>query len=264
MLVVSYLSYSRCFQDAKVYISSRGISCYARVGVQQSATELTIWRGCRRCVWPTQGVSYLAQWFAPPVAASFQHPQGNQRLQTPGLFINSVQACLATSAAQELSSNISRQQLLRSPVQLQQLLAATAPVRWALDTGVNFPRHVTAHQAAAALLLMLQQLPDSFMPPVVSANLMRYVPAPSSCMSLLSDAMSVAEWATARHLISFFKAALLPETAVVNGLNAEALAAALADVMFGGQTAGELLTFFVVVASSCHNIAAYADAVTAM
>lgn len=175
-------------------------------------------------------------------ACCFITLQADQRLLAPGLFISSIQACLGSSAAQDRSSSTSssRLQQLRNPAQLQQVLAATAPVRWALDTGLDFPSHVSAHQAAAALLLMLQQLPDSFMPADVSAILMHCVPPPTSCTSLLSDAMSVAEWATLRHLVSLFRAALLPEASAANGLSLYALSAALADVMFGGPAAGEL------------------------
>lgn len=164
--------------------------------------------------------------------------QAEQRLFTPGLFINSIQACLGVSSTQHSSG--SRVQQLHNTAQLQQVLAATAPVRWALDTGLDFPSHVTAHQAAAALLLMLHQLPDSFMPTDVSAVLLHCVPPPTSCTALLSDTMSVAEWATLRHLLGLFKAALLPDAAAANGLTHYTLSAALADVMFGGPAIGEV------------------------
>lgn len=166
--------------------------------------------------------------------------QAGQRLHTPGIFVDSIQLCLGSPAANNTGSSNKVPQL-RTQSQQQQLLEVTAPVRWALDTGLDFASHVTVHQAAAALLLMLQQLPDTFMPPDVSAVLMHCVPAPSSCTSLLSDAMSVAEWATLRHLLTLFRAALLPEAVAANGLSTSSLAAVLADVMFGGSAAGGLM-----------------------
>jgi hypothetical protein len=118
---------------------------------------------------------------------------------------------------------------------LQQLLAATAPIRWALDTGSDFPEHVNPHQAAAALLLLLQQLPDSLMPPDVSAALVHCVPPVPSAM--LSDAMSVAEWATFRHLLVLWRRALAPDVAASNGLTTFGLAGVLAEHVFGDTAA---------------------------
>jgi hypothetical protein len=104
-----------------------------------------------------------------------------------------------------------------------------------LDAGVDFPQHVTPHQAAAALLLMLQQLPDSLMPPDVAAVLVHCVPPVPSAM--LSDAMSVAEWATLRHLLAFWRRALAPDVAGRNGLSVFSLAGVLAQHVFGDTTA---------------------------
>lgn len=176
-------------------------------------------------------------------------PQAPQRLRTPGLFVDSLHACLGSSSGSSSSVGDSgstpqaaAHQLhhpqLQDPVQLQQLLAATAPVRWALDTGLDLPGHVSAHQAAAALLLLLQQLPDSFLPPDVSGVLMHCVPPAPACMSLLSDTMSVAEWATLRMLLGLCKAALAPEAAASNGLTVVGLANVLAEHCFG-DAAGE-------------------------
>jgi hypothetical protein len=106
-------------------------------------------------------------------------------------------------------------------------------VRWALDTGLNLPGHVSAHQAAAALLLLLQQLPDSFLPPDVSGVLMHCVPPGPACTSLLSDTMSVAEWATLRMLLGLYKAALAPEVAARSGVTVVGLANVLAEHCFG-------------------------------
>lgn len=123
--------------------------------------------------------------------------------------------------------------------QQQKLLAATAPVRWALDTGLDLPGHVTAHQAAAALLLLLQQLPDSFLPPDISGVLMHCVPPTPACMSLLSDTMSVAEWATLRMVLELCGAVLAPEAAASNGVTVVGLANVLAEHFFGESPAGE-------------------------
>lgn len=165
-------------------------------------------------------------------------PQAPQRLRTPGLFVDSLHACLGSSSSivgDSGSAPAAAHQLhpQQEPVQLQQLLAATAPVRWALDTGLDLPGHVSAHQAAAALLLLLQQLPDSFLPPDVSGVLMQCVPPAPACMSLLSDTMSVAEWATLRMLLGLCKAALAPEAAASNGLTVVGLANVLAEHCFG-------------------------------
>jgi hypothetical protein len=82
--------------------------------------------------------------------------QSQQRLSTPGLFVNSVLLCTNNTQDFATLSPYQLQQLLaaccRSPAQLQQLLAATSPVRWALDTGLDFPSHVTAHQVYVLLL----------------------------------------------------------------------------------------------------------------
>lgn len=165
--------------------------------------------------------------------------QAPHRLRTPGLFVDSLHACLGSSRSSVGDGGSAPaaahhpQHPQQDPVQLQQLLAATAPVRWALDTGLDLPGHVSAHQAAAALLLLLQQLPDSFLPPDVSGVLMHCVPPGPACMSLLSDTMSVAEWATLRMLLGLFKAALAPEVAAGNGLTVVGLANVLAEHCFG-------------------------------
>jgi hypothetical protein len=122
---------------------------------------------------------------------------------------------------------------------VQQLLAATAPVRWALDAGVDLPAHVTPHAAAAALLVLVQQLPEPLMPPDVSAILLHCVPGGPACTSLLSDAMSVAEWATLRMLLRLWRAALAPEAAAANGLTLASLAGVLAEHCFGPGALGE-------------------------
>jgi hypothetical protein len=147
-------------------------------------------------------------------------------LHTPGLFTHSASACC---------SSLQPGRAPHSTQQLQQLLAATAPIRWALDTGSGFPEHVTPHQAAAALLLLLQQLPDSLMPPDVSAVLVHCVPPVPSAM--LSDAMSVAEWATLRHVLVLWRRALAPEVAASNGLTTFGLAGVLAEHVFGDTAA---------------------------
>lgn len=168
-----------------------------------------------------------------------QFLQAPQRLRTRGLFVDSIQACLGSSSVAGDSSSapaaaVAHQlHLQQDPLQLQQLLAATAPVRWALDTGLDLPGHVGAHQAAAALLLLLQQLPDSFLPPDVSGVLVHCVPPAPACMSLLSDTMSVSEWATLRMLLGLFKAALAPEATASNGLTVVGLANVLAEHCFG-------------------------------
>lgn len=151
-------------------------------------------------------------------------------LHTPGLFVGSIPACCASLQPGKAP---------RNAAQLQQLLAATAPVRWALDTGLHLPGHVTGHQVTAALLLLLQQLPESFIPADVSVMLMHCVPPPPACTSLLSDAMSVVEWATLRHLLALFRAALGPAAAAGNGLTTFSLAAVLAEFLFGDSAAGE-------------------------
>eukprot|EP00879_Flechtneria_rotunda_P030271 GHRR01032884.1.p1 GENE.GHRR01032884.1~~GHRR01032884.1.p1 ORF type:complete len:221 (+),score=91.59 GHRR01032884.1:1189-1851(+) len=156
--------------------------------------------------------------------------QAGQRLHTPGLFVDSIQACCGPTKSFSKPT-------YSSAAHLRQLLVATAPVRWALDTGLDLPSHITAHQATAALLLMLQQLPESLMPPDVSAVLLHCVPPAPACTSLLSDAMSVAEWATLRHIVALCKAALAAEAAAVNGLTSYMLAAVLAEHCFGGPAA---------------------------
>ncbi|WIA30979.1 hypothetical protein OEZ86_001026 [Tetradesmus obliquus] len=147
-------------------------------------------------------------------------------LHTPGLFVHSHSACC---------SSLQPRHAPHTKQQLQQLLAATAPIRWALDAGVDFPQHATPHQAAAALLLMLQQLPDSLMPPDVAAVLVHCVPPVPAAM--LSDAMSVAEWATLRHLLALWRRALAPEVAERNGLSVFSLAGVLAEHVFGDTAA---------------------------
>ena len=132
------------------------------------------------------------------------------------------------------SSSSSGAQQQHHQQQQQQLLAATAPVRWALDTGLSLPSHVTPHQAAAALLLLLSQLPASLMPPDVSGILVHFVPPAPACSSLLSDTMSVAEWATLRMVLGLCKAALAPEASPFNGLTLTSLAGMLAGHVFGG------------------------------
>lgn len=168
--------------------------------------------------------------------------QAQQRLHTPGLFVDSIRACLGTSSSSTggggSSAGGAGRGQLRSSAALQQLLAATAPVRWSLDTGLDMPQHVTPHQAAAALLLLFQQLPDSFIPGDVSALLLHCVPPAPACASLLSDALSVAEWATLRHVLALLRGALSPPAAAANGLAAPALAGALAECWFGGSVAG--------------------------
>lgn len=166
--------------------------------------------------------------------------QAPHRLCTPGLFTDSVQACTGASSGSGSGAPQLAGHPLRTPAQLQQLLAATAPVRWAMDTGLDLPGHVTAHQAAAALLLLLQQLQDSFLPPDISGVLMHCVPPAPACMSLLSDTMSVAEWATLRMLLGLFKSALQAEAAASNGLTVVGLANVLAEHFFG-DAAGALL-----------------------
>lgn len=94
-------------------------------------------------------------------------------------------------------------------------------------------------QAAAALLLMLQQLPSSFMPTEVNAVLKHCIPASSACQLMLSDAMSAVEWATFRHILSLLKAALEPEAVAANRLSVYALAAVLAEFCFKGLGSGE-------------------------
>jgi hypothetical protein len=149
-----------------------------------------------------------------------------EHLHTPGLFVHSASACC---------SSLQPGHAPHTTRQLQQLLAATAPIRWALDAGLDFPQHVTPHQAAAALLLMLQQLPDSLMPPDVAAVLVHCVPPVPAAM--LSDAMSVAEWATLRHLLALWRRALVPDVADRNGLSTFSLAGVLAEHVFGDTAA---------------------------
>jgi hypothetical protein len=86
--------------------------------------------------------------------------------------------------------------------------------------------------------MMLQQLPDSFLPPDVSGVLMHVVPPTPACTSLLSDTMSVAEWATLRMLLGLCKTALAPDAAARNGLTVVGLANVLAEHCFG-DAAGE-------------------------
>lgn len=162
------------------------------------------------------------------------------RLQTPGLFVDSIPACLTGGSSSGSGGAVpgSQPHLKHSGAQLQQLLAATAPVRWALDTGLDLPRHVTPHQAAAALLLLLQQLPDSFLPPDVSGVLVHCVPPAPACMSLLSDTMSVAEWATLRMVLGLCRAALGPQATPSNALTVVGLANVLAEHCFGDSAAG--------------------------
>jgi hypothetical protein len=105
---------------------------------------------------------------------------------------------------------------------------------------LDLPGHVTAHQAAVALLLLLQQLPDSFMPPDVSAVLMHCVPPAPACMSLLSDTMSVSEWATLRMVLGLCKAALAPQAAANSGATLVGLANVLAEHCFGDAAGGLL------------------------
>jgi len=167
--------------------------------------------------------------------------QAPHRLQTPGLFVDSIPACLTGGSSSGSGGAVpgSQPHLKHSGAQLQQLLAATAPVRWALDTGLDLPRHVTPHQAAAALLLLLQQLPDSFLPPDVSGVLVHCVPPAPACMSLLSDTMSVAEWATLRMVLGLCRAALGPQATPSNALTVVGLANVLAEHCFGDSAAGE-------------------------
>jgi hypothetical protein len=76
----------------------------------------------------------------------------------------------------------------------------------------------SAAQAAATLLLLFHQLPTSFMPPSVSAVLMRCVPPYPAAAALLSESMAPAEWASARHVLSLLREALAPAAAAHNGL----------------------------------------------
>lgn len=98
-------------------------------------------------------------------------------------------------------------------------------------------------QVAAALLVLFHQLPDSFMPPAIHSVCMHCIPTCNyiSATSLLSDSMSAVEWATARHVLSVFRAALAPEVAARNGLTVMALAAAVAEYWFAGPVVGELV-----------------------
>ncbi|KAF8068242.1 Ocrl [Scenedesmus sp. PABB004] len=162
-------------------------------------------------------------------------------LHTPGLFVHSARICCSGSSAGAAEQE---QQLLPGELQPQPdqlaLLAATAPVRWALDAGVPLPAHVTPHQAAAALLLMTQQLPEPLLPPAVSAALAHCVPHPQACSSLLSDGMSVAEWATLRHCLALLRAALAPRAAAASGVTLQGLARVLAGAWFGGAAPPEV------------------------
>jgi hypothetical protein len=126
-----------------------------------------------------------------------------------------------------------------------------------MDTGLDLPGHVTAHQAAAVLLLLLQQLPDSFLPPDVSGVLMHCVPPAPACMSLLSDTMSVAEWATLRMLLGLFKGALQAEAAASNGLTVVGLANVLAEHFFGDAAGALILTVIVVWKTCCARVWAF-------
>jgi hypothetical protein len=181
-------------------------------------------------------------------------------LRTPGLFANSCQQCLDAyqGAGSSGTGQRAQQQVAQgsgsssssssdscsdssSSARLQALLAATAPVRWALDTGLDLPRHVAPHQAAAALLLLLQQLPEPLMPPDVSAVLAHVVPPPPAAASLLSDTLSVAEWATLRMVLALARGALQREHALCNGLSVASLAGVLAEHCFGAESLGEFL-----------------------
>ncbi|KAI8476894.1 MAG: hypothetical protein J3K34DRAFT_516160 [Monoraphidium minutum] len=95
-----------------------------------------------------------------------------------------------------------------------------------------------ARLAAATLLALFQQLPDSFMPPPVSALLARAVPGYRAASALLSDSLSAVEWAAARHVLALLREALAPPAAARNGLTVQALAEALAEYWFVGGGGG--------------------------
>ena len=51
----------------------------------------------------------------------------------------------------------------------------------------------------------------------------------SAASSLLADSLAPQEWATFRHVMALFRAALQPEAAAANGLTLQALASLLAE-----------------------------------
>jgi hypothetical protein len=54
---------------------------------------------------------------------------------------------------------------------------------------------------------------------------------------MLSDAMSIAEWATLRHLLALWRRALVADVAASNGLTTFGLAGVLAEHVFGDTAA---------------------------
>lgn len=189
--------------------------------------------------------------------------QDQQRLYTPGVFVESLRIVTGRLAQQQqqqeeaetvekMTGSVQEQTAAAAAAGAatvaaaagaaplppgfpqQALLDATAPVRWALDSCQPLPSCVDAHAAAAALLLLLQQLPDCIIPADVDAALQHCVPPHTTCRALLSDALSVAEWATLRHVLALLRAALAPAAAACNGLNCLMLAQALERLWFGG------------------------------
>ena len=75
---------------------------------------------------------------------------------------------------------------VRGTAAMEALLAATAGVRWALDTGAPLPAWTSPHQAAAALLALFAQLPDSLVPPGVAAVCGHFVPPVGAITTLLA------------------------------------------------------------------------------
>jgi hypothetical protein len=220
---------------------------------------------------------------APPHTLLFTQllpQQDQQRLYTPGVFVESLpivtgrlaqqqQQQAAAETVDKLTGSVQEQTAAAAAAAAgaakvaaaagaaplppgfpqQALLDATAPVRWALDSCQPLPSCVDAHAAAAALLLLLQQLPDCIIPADVDAALQHCVPPHTTCRALLSDALSVAEWATLRHVLALLRAALAPAAAACNGLNCLMLAQALEGLWFGGPGALLLLLLLLISAA---------------
>jgi hypothetical protein len=89
-------------------------------------------------------------------------------------------------------------------------------------------------KAAATLLALFRELPHGLMPPSADAVLSRCVPNYPASARLLSDAMSPAEWATARHVLAVLHDALAPGVAPRNGLTVHVRPLACSNAGFLG------------------------------
>ena len=87
-------------------------------------------------------------------------------------------------------------------------------------------------------MLLIQQLPESYIPAQVSGILEHCMPSSSQATNLMSDCLSPVEWTTCRHVLTLFREALAPTAAAANGLTLQALAGAVVEYWFGSNGAG--------------------------